>query len=406
MNIDKKDLEAFKNMSREIADGFINLQPIQRGGILPPESKKTLLSYGDGYSICDYCFTGRMDQIEHPNVHQFLDLFAKFVDMDVSFPTASSRDAKRIIIQQLASKKDVGQIPILIVDALAHYSTYVAAENANVEIIEVPHTGYPEFRVQVEEYGRLIDQVNDDKSKFLVGALLTHCDYLYGNISNLKHVGQVCHEKGVPFIVNGAYSVGVMPFSGKEVQADFVTASGHKSMSSSGPIGMLSCKEEYSKLVFPRSRVKGNWSGRTFHHKIKTLLGCPAAYGAPIATLMSSFPHIVERTKIDKWKEEIKNARYFIRALERINSFKLLGDNPHDHTLMQFETPSLQEVSKNHQRKGFFLYNELKERGIVGIFPGMVKSIKLNVYGLTREQIEYVAQSFLDIAKKYKIIVN
>jgi len=407
MDIPKDELKKFQGLLRENSqDQYINLQPIQRGGILPPESRKTLLSFGDGYSMCDFCLKGRLDTIEKPPISRFLDLFAKWIDMDVSMPTGASRIAKKIIMQQLASKVDPGVTPVLVVDALAHYSTYVAAESAGVEIIEVPHSGYPEFKLDTDKYAETIDQVLDDRGKQVIATLLTHADYLYGNVTSPQAVGKICMEKGVPFIVNGAYTVGIMPFSGKQCGADFVTASGHKSMAASGPIGMLSCSAEYQDLLFPRSSIKGNWSGRTFKRKITTLIGCPSVYGAPLATLMSSFVHVVERTRPENWEREKDNARLLAEALLRIDGVKMLGVHPHEHTLMQFETAPFKAVSENAPKKGFFLYNELKARGIVGIFPGMVKSMKLNTYSLTKAQVEHVAKSFIEIAEKYGCTVN
>jgi|GEM_PF-5178913 len=40
----------------------LNLNPLQRGGVLPVEARKALMEYSDGYSVCDYC-AGRLDQI-------------------------------------------------------------------------------------------------------------------------------------------------------------------------------------------------------------------------------------------------------------------------------------------------------------------------------------------------------
>ncbi|MFX0102311.1 MAG: O-phospho-L-seryl-tRNA:Cys-tRNA synthase [Candidatus Hodarchaeota archaeon] len=396
----------FSMQDRENQENYINLQPIQRGGVLPPESKKILLSYGDGYSLCDFCFSGRLDEIEKPSVSSFLQEFAKFIDMDVAMPTGACREAKRVILQQLTSKTPVGKEPVLIIDGLAHYSTFLAAENAGVSLMEVPHSGHPTFKLEVEKYGELIDSVLDDSKKHLVAAFLTHVDYLYGNLTPPSEVGKICRKKGVPFIVNGAYTVGILPFSGKKCNADFVTASGHKSMASSGPIGILACSDEYKDLMFPTSTIKGPWSGRSFGRKIKTLLGCPSVYGAPLATLMSSFPHVVERTRPENWKKELENARRLSSTLECIEGVNMLGIKPHEHTLMQFETPAFQEVAKFAPKKGYFLHNELKSRGIVGIFAGMVKSMKLNTFGLTSEQVDHVGNSFLEIAKKYNINVQ
>ena len=402
-----KDLKKFTGLLREnSSDQYINIEPLQVGGILPPESRKTLLSFGDGYSMCDFCLSGRLDEIEKPAVGEFLRLFARFVDMDAAMPTAACREAKKIIVQQLAAKVPKGTKPVLVIDGLAHYSTFMAAEFGGAEVLEVPHGGHPTFKVQAEKYAEIIDKAKDNRNKEVIAALLTHADYLYGNVTPPDAVGKICKKKGIPFIVNGAYTVGIMPFSGKAAMADFVTASGHKSMASSGPIGMLACSQEYFDLLFPRSTIKGEWSGKSFNHKITTLLGCPAVYGAPLATLMSSLAHVVERTKPENWTQQVENARSLAVTLERIDGVKMLGTRPHEHTLMQFETPPLEEAARNAPKKGFFLYNELKARGIVGIFPGMVKAIKLNTFGLTRAQVDHVGQSIIDIAKKYGCAVD
>jgi Sep-tRNA:Cys-tRNA synthetase len=327
--------------------------------------------------------------------------------MDISMPVGASREGKRLIMHQLAkNSNDNNAQPVLVLDGLAHYSSYLAAENAGIEIIEVPHNGHPTFKLKIDGYESIIDNVLDDSSKRLIGVLLTHSDYLYGNVTDPSTVGKICKKKGIPFIINGAYTIGIMPFSGKSYDADFITASGHKSMASSGPIGMIGCKDEYKDLLFPRAEIEGNWSKRTFPNKTSTLLGCPSVYGAPLATLMSSFPHVVERTKAENWAKELVNAKILADILQRIEGVDMIGIQPHQHTLMQFETPAFEEAARNTSKKGFFLYNELKSRGIIGIFPGMVKSMKLNTYGLEKEQIEYVANSFLDIAKKYGLVVN
>ncbi|MBD3185894.1 O-phospho-L-seryl-tRNA:Cys-tRNA synthase [Candidatus Bathyarchaeota archaeon] len=404
--MDENELSQFRNLCRENDKGYINLQPIQRGGILPPESKKVLQSYGDGYSLCDFCFTGRMDEIENPPVSKFIEFFSKFVGMDVSIPTGSSREGARLIISQLASRIPKGKEPVLVLDGLAHYSSFLAAEAAGVSVVEVPHDGNPTYLLQVDQYAAKIDEIMDSSKQEMVGALLTHSDYLYGNVTDPKVVGRICHDKGVPFILNGAYTIGIMPFKGKHVGVDFLTASGHKSMASSGPIGMVACASEYRELLLPPSQIKGDWSGRTFPHKIHTVLGCPSVYGAPLLTLMSSFPRVVERATATKWKEEVAKARLLAGELEHIQGVMQLGCKPHEHTLMQFNTPAFQDIAREHPKKGYFLYRELKERGIVGIFPGMVKSIKLNTYGLSRKQVQYVARCFKEIALEHGVDVS
>jgi Sep-tRNA:Cys-tRNA synthetase len=192
-----------------------------------------------------------------------------------------------------------------------------------------------------------------------------------------------------------------MPISGKEVKADFLIGSGHKSMAASGPIGVLATKEKWVEKVFERSKIKGDWSGRKFSNKEFQFLGCAPCHGAPLATLMASFPTVVER--IDHWDEEVQKMRYLVEELEKIEGVKALGKQPKQHTLTQFESESFHQASEQYTKKGYFLYNELKKRGIVGLHIGMTKHFKVNTYGLSWDQVRYVANAFQEIAREQKI---
>lgn len=45
-----------------------------------------------------------------------------------------------------------------------------------------------------------------------------------------------------------------MPVNGKEVKADFIVASGHKSMAASAPCGILAFSEEFSDKITKHQR--------------------------------------------------------------------------------------------------------------------------------------------------------
>ena len=124
---------------------YINIHPIQRGGLLTPEAFKALVHFGDGYSICDHCLKGRIDEIENPPVMDFLKDMALFLDIDNVMPTAAAREAKRIVMENLA--KIYPKRKTVIIDSLAHYTTYLAIENNNLRLREVPNSGYPKYNV-------------------------------------------------------------------------------------------------------------------------------------------------------------------------------------------------------------------------------------------------------------------
>lgn len=135
------------------------------------------------------------------------------------------------------------------------------------------------------------------------------------------------------------------------------------------------------------------WKSKYLKGKEVELLGCTAR-GATIITLMASFPYVVERVK--EWGQEVKKARWFSSEIEKLG-LKQLGEKPHNHDLMFIESLKLFEISQRHPRKGYFLYRELKKRGITGIKAGLTKNFKLSTYGLTEEELNRVLNAFREI---------
>ncbi|TDA31778.1 MAG: O-phospho-L-seryl-tRNA:Cys-tRNA synthase [Hadesarchaea archaeon] len=394
-------LSRYRKLEREFGrEGIINLNPIQRGGILTPEARRALMEFGDGYSVCDWCppKTPRLDRIEKPPIADFLEDLAEFLHLKVARVVTRCREGKFIAFSSLASPGDW-----VVVDSLAHYSTYLAAELAHLRVREVPHSGPPEFRISPEAYGETIERIKRETGKPPALVLLTHVDSFYGNLAPAEEVGKLCREKGIPFLLNAAYTAGVMPVDGEKLGADVLVSSGHKSWAASAPTGILALGEGVAERVLRRSEIRGDWSGRSFPEKELALLGC-TVMGAPLVTLMASFPHVVERVR--GWEEEVKKARYLVGELERIEGTRQLGERPKRHTLVQMESEGFYKVSQKHRRRGFFLYEELRERGIVGIQPGLTRHFKLNTYGLKWEEVKFVAESFLEIAKKYGLAIT
>jgi Sep-tRNA:Cys-tRNA synthetase len=126
--------------------------------------------------------------------------------------------------------------------------------------------------------------------------------------------------------------------------------------------------------------------------------------GAPLMTLMASFPEVVKR--VERWQDELEKIRFLVNELERIEGVRQKGIRPKMHTLAHMDTEGLYKVSETHKRKGYFLYDELRERKIVGIQPGLTKHFKLNTYGLTWDQVKYVGNAFQEIAKKHGLKIS
>lgn len=371
-------------LNRNIEKDNLNLNPLQRGGVLTKEARKALYEFSDGYSVCDYC-AGRLDEISRPAIHHFLDDLAEFIGVDQARTVHGAREGKFAVMHAICKPGDT-----IVVDGNAHYTTHLAAERNQLNMVEVPSNDYPEYRITPESYQEVLDY-QEDYGEDVSLVLLTHVDGNYGNLTDARAIGKIAHDHGVPLLLNCAYSMGRLPVDARAFNADFVVGSGHKSMAASGPIGVLGLKDEWADTVLKLSK----------RHAVKEIemLGCTSR-GAPVATLMASLPYVIER--VGRWDEEVQKTRDFVEKMERIGGIKQIGVKPKEHDLVRFETPVFDEIAEKHPRRGFFLYEELKKRKIVGIKRGQTKWFKCSAYGFTQEQTDYIARSFAEIVERYK----
>jgi Sep-tRNA:Cys-tRNA synthetase len=371
---------------------FIIINSLMRGGILPKDVSRRLYEEGwldVGYNVCHECIEGRSSLITKPKVKPFLQELAKFFGGDAAEHTFGCRAAQFTVMKTIADSEMEGNV--IITDPNSHYSTNIAAEMCGLKAVEAPHTGYPEYKVEAD---KVLEKIEEVKNPALV--VMTHADPYYGNLAPVGEVGKICAEKEIPYMVNAAYTGGVKPIDMKSMNADFLTLSAHKSMASTGPLGFLVTNYEWSKKAFATSKSKADWTGRAFGKKIPNVFGCSIG-SLPLISAMMSFPYVKERVK--KWDDEMKKTEKFVDTMENIGDIMLLGERPHRHHLLHFETPRFWEISKNHKRKGFFLAEEIIKRGIVGIQKGLSKHIKMSVYGLSDEEIKKVEDAFEEISK-------
>jgi Sep-tRNA:Cys-tRNA synthetase len=382
--------------SRE--EEFINIHPIQAAGRLTPEARKALISYGDGYSTCDYCRKPfRLDKISRPPVEEFHAELAKFVNMDQARVVPGARRGFQAVAQSLVEKGDS-----VILSALAHYTEFLAVEVAGGVVKEVPLS--EDNTVTAEAAARKIEEVRKETSKLPALMMIDHFDYQLANEHDIRGIAKVAKEYGIPFLYNGAYTVGVRPVDGKGIGADFVVGSGHKSMASAAPSGVLATTDEWAGRIFRTTQMVGDLTKRRFGIKEVENLGC-TLMGGTLISMMASFPAVKDR--VQHWDEEVAKSNYFLEQFLRIQGSKVLSEWPRKHTLSKVDTTgSFDLVAKTHKRRGFFFSDELKERGITGEFAGATRTWKLNTYGLTWEQIRYAADSILDIAAKHGLNVS
>lgn len=381
------------------------VQAIMTGGVVPQEVQKRLFEEGwtrTGYTLCFDCMKGRSDLISKPPVGAFLEDVATFLGGEQAQHTFGCRAAQFAVMKTVSEfvkeegSKEFG--PIVLADPLCHYTTALAAEAAGLRLLEPSHGGHPEYRVEAEGYRNKIEEIKKETGKLPGLIMVTHVDPYHGNLNPAEKVGEIAKEYNVPYMVNAAYTAGTMPVDMKDLKADFLTVSAHKSMASLGPLGFLVTRGEWTEKAFRNSKIVAEGTGRKWGNKIVNIFGCSIG-GVPLISAMYSFPHVAVR--VEKWEEELEKTQWFIQEMTKVDGVKLLGEQPHRHHLLHFETPVFWEISQHHKRKGFFLADEMIERGIVGLQRGLTKNIKLSLYGLGWDEVKKVRDAFYEIALKY-----
>ena len=376
----------------------INIQPIQAGGRLTPEARKALTVYGDGYSVCDACRAPfRLDKITKPPSARFHEELAEFLHMDQARVVPGARRGFQAVTSALVGKGDT-----VLLSSVGHYTEYIAVEQVGGIVREIPIN---EQRIVTgEAAAERIEACIRETGRPPVLVICDHFDYQNANEHEVRAIARVAHGYDIPFLYNGAYTVGVMPVDGTAIGADFVVGSGHKSMASPAPSGVLATNDEYADRVFKTTEMEGDLTGRRFGIKEIQMLGC-TLMGGNLVAMIASFPTV--QARVERWDDEVNKSNFFIDRLLGIEGSACVSEYPRKHALSKVDTTgSFDRVAKTHKRKGYFLSDELSKRGIVGAFAGATRMWKLSTYGLSWRQVEYLADAFDEIAEKYGLAVG
>ena len=378
--------------ARQVNELSINIDPIQAGGRLTADAMKAIIAYGDGYSVCDNCRKpNRLDYISKPPIAEFHREVAAWLGMDAVRTVPGARRGFQAVARTYISKGD----PVLLT-SLSHYTEFLAVEEAGGVAREIPAGA--DHSVTADTAAAKVEEVRRDSGKLPVLAIIDQIDYQYGNLHNVQAIVKSLHQYDIPVLCNGAYTVGILPVNGKEIGADFIVGSGHKSMAAPAPSGILATTAERAAEVFRTTGISGDITGRKFGIKEPAMMGC-TLMGATLIGLMASFPHVRERVK--HFDSELSNNKIVLSSLLGVKGTRILSEMPRKHTLTRVDTTeSFDTIAKTHKKKGFFLASELGEKGITGIIPGATRIWKFNTYGMTNVQARYLADAFTDIARK------
>lgn len=242
--------------TRQIDELYINLDPIQAGGRLTTDAMKAVLAYGDGYSVCDHCTKPfRLDHISKPPLAEFHRDLATFLNMDVARLVPGARRGFQAVASALVRPDD----PVLLT-AYSHYTEFLSVEQSQGIPFEIPADD--SHIITPDAAAIRIEEVIKTTGKTPALMFVEQVDYQYGNQHPVSDLIKIAHQYDIPVLCNGAYTVGIMDVNGKELGADFLVGSGHKSMAAPAPSGVLATTSEWAETVFRTTGIKGDLTDR------------------------------------------------------------------------------------------------------------------------------------------------
>lgn len=112
-------------------------------------------------------------------------------------------------------------------------------KGVKLRFIPINEDGY----LDLDEYKKLLSK----KTKFVS---VVHISNVLGTINPVKEIGDMAHEAGALFVIDGAQSVPRMPIKVEDLECDFLAVSAHKMLGPTG-IGFLYGKKHLLEKMPP-----------------------------------------------------------------------------------------------------------------------------------------------------------
>ncbi|MFB0973304.1 MAG: aminotransferase class V-fold PLP-dependent enzyme, partial [Bacteroidales bacterium] len=170
-------------------------------------------------------------------VRQYLDAESREEIIFTSGCTASLN-----LVANCFSERFIGKGDVVIISQAEHHSNIVPwqfvrdRKGAELKVVPVLADG----SLDLEELKRMLKQ---DAGRVRIVAL-TQISNVLGIVNDIAAAAKVCHEAGVPILIDGAQGIVHHPVSVRETDVDFYAFSGHKIYAPTG-LGVLYGKRKY-----------------------------------------------------------------------------------------------------------------------------------------------------------------
>ena len=156
-------------------------------------------------------------------------------------------------------------------------------------------------------------------------AVFTHVSNVFGYILPVYEMASLCKQYGVPFILDGAQSAGMLPIDLERLGADFVAMPGHKGLLGPQGTGLLLCARE------PIPLLQGGTGSLSVNQQMPDFLPDMAEAGTlnvpGIAGLAAGIAYVRQQGTEQILAREQMEAKHCGNSLQKLGFRVFMGEN-------------------------------------------------------------------------------
>lgn len=183
-------------------------------------------------------------------------------------------------------------------------------------------------------------------------AVFTHVSNVFGYILPVKELAQLCHQYGVPFILDAAQSAGSIPIDFQSLGAAFVAMPGHKGLLGPQGTGLLLCGREPVPLMY--GGTGGSSVSREMPKELPDRAEAGTANVPGAAGLASGLRYLRKKGVESIGKREKTQADLCARELEKMGFQVFTGDH-RGGTVSFLSKTDCEEAAQAFARRGIAL---------------------------------------------------
>lgn len=225
-----------------------------------------------------------------------------------------------------------------------------------------------------------------NKTKIVV---LSHASNVTGSIQPLKEIGAECMKRNITFIIDSAQSAGAIPVNFKDLNANAIAFTGHKSLLGPQGIGGFIIDDKTNEIC--KTLISGGTGSLSYSLDQPDFLPDKFESGTlnmPGIIGLSNSIDFINNIGVNTIKEKVQYLRKKLyHGINNINNFELYGDKTH---LNSTTSLSLNFRNLDSSELSFYLEeNNIQSRSGLHCAPLTHKSLNTFPAGTVRLSLSY-----------------